>query len=169
MGEADMVEFEFEYALHSMGGIAEALDAAGIDDHVPTHGGSVERDAALDVRPAGIAWAARSAAAVAASAITGSVHGEPTPAGPGMLELDLRALPAPEPMVRALAAADALAPGATLLVWTPLLPTPLLQLLAERGLDAHAQCLSDGTARVAIRQRPAGRNAPGNADGQAGA
>lgn len=30
-----MIEFEFEYPLAS--GVAEALDAAGVDDHVPSH------------------------------------------------------------------------------------------------------------------------------------
>lgn len=50
-------------------------------------------------------------------------------------ELDLRALPAPEPLLRALEAADALAPGAALRVLTPLLPLPLLEALATRGLS----------------------------------
>lgn len=49
-------------------------------------------------------------------------------------ELDLRDLPAPEPLLQALAAADELAPGALLRVRTPLLPWPLLQALVERGL-----------------------------------
>lgn len=31
-----MIDVEFEYEAH--GAIAEALDAAGVDDHVPTHG-----------------------------------------------------------------------------------------------------------------------------------
>jgi hypothetical protein len=65
-------------------------------------------------------------------------------------ELDLRDLPAPEPMLRALAAVDALAPGAVLVLWTPMRPVPLLQLLAERGLQACTQVLADGTARVEI-------------------
>jgi hypothetical protein len=70
---------------------------------------------------------------------------------PPALELDLRGLPAPEPMLRALAAVDALAPGAVLVVWTPLRPVPLLQALAERGLQACAQVLADGSARVEIK------------------
>jgi hypothetical protein len=65
-------------------------------------------------------------------------------------ELDLRGLPAPEPMLRALAAVDALAPGAVLVLWTPMLPVPLLHALAERGLQACAQGLADGSARVEI-------------------
>jgi hypothetical protein len=35
-GAADMIELEFEGALQAASGIAEAFDAAGIDDHVPT-------------------------------------------------------------------------------------------------------------------------------------
>lgn len=43
--------------------------------------------------------------------------------------LDLRDLPAPEPLQRALAAVDALQPGQALEVLTPLLPLPLLEAL----------------------------------------
>lgn len=68
-----------------------------------------------------------------------------------LVELDLRALPSPEPMLRALAAADALRPGQQVQVLTPLLPTPLLDVLAARGLQATATPLPDGGARVAIR------------------
>jgi hypothetical protein len=70
----------------------------------------------------------------------------------GIIELDLRALPMPEPMERALAAAEALAPGGTLSVLTPWMPLPLLELLAERGLQADAEALPDQGARVWIRR-----------------
>lgn len=66
--------------------------------------------------------------------------------------LDLRALPAPEPMVRALAAADALAPGQAIELLTPLLPTPLLDVLAGRGLHVHAETLPAGGARVRVHR-----------------
>lgn len=66
-------------------------------------------------------------------------------------ELDLRRLPSPQPMLRALAAADALAPGQALQVLTPLLPLPLLDALAARGLHASASVLPAGGARVLIR------------------
>lgn len=72
-------------------------------------------------------------------------------------ELDLRWLPSPEPMLRALAAADALLPGQATQVLTPLLPTPLLDALAARGLQATAFALPTGGARVLIR-------CPGNDD-----
>lgn len=51
-----MIDLEFDGALQPMSGIAEAFDAAGIDDHVPPHGGSVVRDAVPD----DFAWAMRS-------------------------------------------------------------------------------------------------------------
>jgi hypothetical protein len=68
-----------------------------------------------------------------------------------LLELDLRGLPSPEPMMRALAAADALQPGQALQVLTPLLPTPLLDVLQARGLQVTAALLPGGGARVLIR------------------
>lgn len=64
--------------------------------------------------------------------------------------LDLRALPAPEPLLRALAAVDALAPGQALEVLTPLLPRPLLEVLEERGLRWSARDCADGGVRVRI-------------------
>jgi uncharacterized protein (DUF2249 family) len=75
--------------------------------------------------------------------------------------LDLRALPPPAPMLRALEAADALAPGEAVQVLTPLMPAPLLHALEERGMQVTADALPDGSALVLIR-RPAG-------DGTAGA
>jgi hypothetical protein len=66
-------------------------------------------------------------------------------------ELDLRWLPSPEPMLRALAVADALLPGQAVQVLTPLLPTPLLDALAARGMRATAFALPTGGARVLIR------------------
>lgn len=66
-------------------------------------------------------------------------------------ELDLRWLPSPEPMLRALAAAEALLPGQAVQVLTPLMPAPLLDALASRGLQATAFALPTGGARVLIR------------------
>ncbi|MEO7066536.1 MAG: DUF2249 domain-containing protein [Rhodanobacter sp.] len=65
-------------------------------------------------------------------------------------ELDLRYLPAPEPMQRALDATDALLPGQSVSVLTPLLPTPLLEMLAARGLLTAVSPLPGGAARVLI-------------------
>lgn len=70
--------------------------------------------------------------------------------------LDLRGFAAPEPLIRALDAADALQPGATLELFTPMLPVPLIEALCERGLRASAQRLSDGSARVLVRCAPGG-------------
>lgn len=66
--------------------------------------------------------------------------------------LDLRHLAAPEPMLRALAASEALASGDSLVVLTPQLPMPLLQLLEARGLEASADLLQDGSAHVRVRR-----------------
>ncbi|PWK85777.1 DUF2249 domain-containing protein [Fulvimonas soli] len=73
-------------------------------------------------------------------------------AAAGPAPLDLRRLPAPEPLQRALAAADALLPGQSLRVLTPLLPAPLLDALAQRGLHARAEPLAEGGAQVTIRR-----------------
>lgn len=46
--------------------------------------------------------------------------------------LDLRQLPAPEPLLQAIAAVASLAPGAVLRLLTPMRPLPLLDVLRER-------------------------------------
>lgn len=67
-------------------------------------------------------------------------------------ELDLRHLPAPEPMLHALAAAAELVPGATLTIVAPRLPHPLLLELALLGFDAEPEApAADGSVRVRIR------------------
>jgi hypothetical protein len=71
-----------------------------------------------------------------------------------MKKLDLRALPAPEPLMQALAAADALQPGQALEVLTPLLPAPLLEALEARGLQWRSEPCADHGTWVAIL-RPA--------------
>ena len=69
------------------------------------------------------------------------------------IELDLRHLGAPEPMLRSLAAADALAPGEHLTVLTPMLPRPLLMELAVRGFEADpGEPQPGGSGRVLIRR-----------------
>lgn len=73
--------------------------------------------------------------------------------------LDLRDLPAPEPLLRALAAIDAIAPGARLCLLTPMLPLPLLEILRERGLAFSTAPCGDGGFQVVV----------GNDDGAAGA
>lgn len=79
-----------------------------------------------------------------------------TPPRPGAAvpELDLRALPPPEPLLQALAAADALAPGAAVRVLTPLLPLPLLEALTARGL-AHRVLPSQGCGACVLIERAA--------------
>jgi hypothetical protein len=102
-------------------GILESLDAAGADCRVAA--GAASRDARLAM-PA---------------------------ANAGGRMLDLRGFAAPEPLLRALEAADTLAPGESLELLTPFLPTPLLQSLGERGFIARARVLADGSACVHVR------------------
>lgn len=68
--------------------------------------------------------------------------------------LDLRGLPAPEPLVRALEAAAALGPGERLDLLTPVMPYPLLQALAAQGFDVAAERRDDGSAGVTVRRPP---------------
>ena len=75
--------------------------------------------------------------------------------------LDLRWLPAPEPMLRALAAADALLPGECVCVLTPLLPIPLLDALSARHLRHLAEPEPSGGVRVLILH-PRHRDTPGD-------
>lgn len=66
--------------------------------------------------------------------------------------LDMRHLPAPEPMLRALAESEALAGGGTLELLLPQWLAPLLQLLQVRGFETSADLLHDGSARVRVRR-----------------
>ncbi|MGN2251923.1 DUF2249 domain-containing protein [Frateuria sp. GZRe12] len=69
------------------------------------------------------------------------------------IELDLRHLPAPQPMLRALEAAETLAPGERLIVVAPMLPRPLLMELAQLGFEAEpGEPQADGSVRVQIRR-----------------
>ncbi|MBP8272247.1 MAG: sulfurtransferase TusA family protein [Sphaerotilus sp.] len=74
--------------------------------------------------------------------------------GVSVNRLDLRGLTMPEPMRRALRAADALEPGQALEVLTASPSMPLLKALDERGLRWRTEPLEDGGAWVAIL-RPA--------------
>ena len=58
--------------------------------------------------------------------------------------LDLRGLPPPEPLVRALEAVEALPEGDELVVLTERRPVHLLPLLLERGVEVTARELADG-------------------------
>lgn len=86
-------------------------------------------------------------------------------------ELDLRDLPAPEPMQRALSAVAALQPGQSVTVLTPLLPTPLLELLRAQGLHTSVSIPPGGGARVLIQRREtcAQPTSEQRKDGQTGA
>ena len=82
--------------------------------------------------------------------IASPLHSPIAAAAVVVAELDLRHLPAPEPMQRALDAIETLLPGQSLSVLTPLLPTPLLEMLSARGLLTVVSPLPGGAARVLI-------------------
>ena len=66
------------------------------------------------------------------------------------IELDLRRLPAPEPMVRILEALAELGDGQALLARTPCHPRPLLDRLAGMGFRAEVVVEASGEAWVHI-------------------
>ena len=66
------------------------------------------------------------------------------------IELDLRQLPAPEPMVRILDALDDLAAGQMLVARTPCRPQPLLDRLARLGYRCDVLVEPSGEAIVSI-------------------
>ena len=65
-------------------------------------------------------------------------------------QLDVRALPAPEPMVRILEATAALETGAVLKVIHNRVPTLLYPRLAERGLEVSTDEREDGIVELTI-------------------
>jgi uncharacterized protein (DUF2249 family) len=67
-----------------------------------------------------------------------------------VIELDLRRLPAPEPMVRILEALADLGDGQALLARTPCHPRPLLDRLAGMGFRAEVVVEASGEAWVHI-------------------
>lgn len=64
--------------------------------------------------------------------------------------LDLRELPAPEPLLRALVAVDAMVEGSMLRVLTPMRPEPLLELLRSRGFAYSIAALDGGGCAVTL-------------------
>ena len=69
--------------------------------------------------------------------------------------LDLRDLPAPEPLEAALGAAEALRGGESFVALTPRVPALLLVRLRERGFAVQATEEADGSGRIAV-SRPSG-------------
>ena len=66
------------------------------------------------------------------------------------VQLDLRHLPAPEPMERILDAVEALCPGDSIDALTPFWPAPLLPLLEMQGCAWRREPSPAGHARVVI-------------------
>lgn len=67
--------------------------------------------------------------------------------------LDLRHLPAPEPMERIIEALDTLPAGGVLIALTPFRPTPLLPMLEAWGFVANVEDTPEGQARIRICRR----------------
>jgi hypothetical protein len=67
-----------------------------------------------------------------------------------LLRLDLRDLPAPEPMERILDSLCTLRRGERLVALTPRPPVPLLPILDEGGFAYHVYAAATGTACIAI-------------------
>lgn len=126
----DMCCGEWDCASATTPGLIESMDAAGFAASVGETARCTEVEPADDASP--------------------DAPGDPGK-GRDAPVLDLRQLPAPEPFERAFAAVETLGPGATLVLLTPLLPTPLLQALAARGFDVQAGAQPDGSARVSVR------------------
>lgn len=68
----------------------------------------------------------------------------------GVREMDLRHLPAPEPMLRILQALPALEKGHRLLARTPFRPQPLLDRLALLGYRVEVGETKEGDAWVLV-------------------
>jgi hypothetical protein len=83
----------------------------------------------------------------------------PVPAKGASATLDTRGLEPPEPMVRVLAAVEAMAPGSTLEVFTEREPVFLYQELAARGIPVRSEWLGTAGYRHVISAGPAGRAA----------
>jgi len=67
--------------------------------------------------------------------------------------LDLRALPAPEPLERVLDALDRLAPGAALRVLLAREPHPLYRMLEREGWRHRAEWRADGACLLCIERK----------------
>ncbi|MQP74499.1 DUF2249 domain-containing protein [Stenotrophomonas sp. MYb238] len=67
---------------------------------------------------------------------------------PPALHLDLRGLPAPQPMEHILARLHTLQPGQRLVALTPLYPAPLLPMLEQLGFACDARATDDGACLV---------------------
>ncbi|MBF0283738.1 MAG: DUF2249 domain-containing protein [Magnetococcales bacterium] len=76
------------------------------------------------------------------------------PPSPAAEALDLRGLPPPEPLLRALQAVVALPPGGVLTTLHDRPPHLLLPRLAERGLEVAQDEDPEGSVRLTIRRPP---------------
>jgi uncharacterized protein (DUF2249 family) len=80
------------------------------------------------------------------------VDGHDGEGGDGVVVLDVRGLEPPEPMVRTLAALEALAPGETLVQLNERVPRFLLPEAERRGFTCEVREQEDGPVRVFFRR-----------------
>jgi len=77
------------------------------------------------------------------------------------VELDVRGLEPPEPLVRIFSALDHLAPGGSLLVKIDIRPAPLYRVLEANGYSWQERPGGESMFEITIRPRPPVRSAPG--------
>ena len=88
-----------------------------------------------------------------------TAYSDPSHSIPDAALLDLRHLPAPEPMWRILDALSKLAPGRVLRARTPRLPLPLIKLLEREGHAVDIDASDTGDDWVTIRVGDGGTRA----------
>jgi uncharacterized protein (DUF2249 family) len=98
-------------------------------------------------------WFFRAPSAAAASPAAPPISQEDRAADDDVVVLDVRGLEPPEPMVRTLAALEALPAGATLVQLNVRVPQFLLPLLEERGYSYDIREQDESLVRVFIRHR----------------
>lgn len=97
-------------------------------------------------------WFHRDGAEAGAGAVPGADGSAPA-VDSGTVVLDVRGMEPPEPMVRTLAALEALPPGGTLVQVNVRVPRFLLPKLEEQGFEYEVREQGDELVRVFIRRR----------------
>lgn len=98
-------------------------------------------------------WFHREGAEAGGAATPPTADGSPADADAGTVVLDVRGMEPPEPMVRTLAALEALPPGGTLVQVNVRVPQFLLPKLEEQGFEYEVREQGDELVRVFIRRR----------------
>jgi uncharacterized protein (DUF2249 family) len=133
-----------------------ALALRAIFEPVPLYGVLAQRGFTSHTEQLGAAdwliWFQRTGSA-APQAEAGPVPAAAAPTAAGVVELDVRGFEPPEPMVRTLAALEAMACGGTLVQINSRVPEHLLPQLTARGYT-YVVDEADDAVRVTIRRAP---------------